>query len=139
MFIQVIAAFGNPFFRNGVDSRYHEHVALGCFYRPKNNTFMAEVGLKDCTNLIPSVPGGEAGIAGFTLDWHIVRFVDEYTHVSYIGHDIGSVQFMTEFALETVNDNDELLLDEEDCAYQIEGPNYREYAAYPDARDRPKT
>jgi hypothetical protein len=129
IFMQGIAALGKPFFQNEADM-YHEHVALGCFYRPKNNTLMDEHGLRVCTDIIPTQPGEAGGIAGFSLEWHIAGFIDEYTRLLYVGNDIDSVQFMTEFILVKIVDIDGLLLPEEDFAYQIEGPNHGEYAAY---------
>ena len=41
---QAIHALGNPLYQNEVDI-FSEKMVLGCFYTPKNNTFMIDLGL----------------------------------------------------------------------------------------------
>ncbi len=129
IFMLGIASLGNPFFQNEVDM-YHEHVTLGCFYRPKNTTFMMNLGLAICTDYIPQAPGEVAGISGFTLEWHVVGFVDEFTRLLYIGTDINSVQFMTEFALVKIVEDDDLVTGNVDFAYEVQGPSQGQYEGY---------
>lgn len=132
MFMQRIASLGKPFFENQKDM-YSEHVTLGCFYRPKSNEIIASLlayGLGACTDLVPgpTAPENPTGIAGFTLDWFVAGYVDENTRLLYIGNDINSSQFITEFVLVKIDTS--LLEEGEDIGYTVEGPNNGEYDNY---------
>ena len=68
----------------------------------------------------------------------MVGYLDDYTRPLYIGVDVNNAQFMTEFALATIVQDDEAWLlkkDGEFLAYQIEG-QLRRIPSLPDSRDR---
>ena len=68
----------------------------------------------------------------------MVGYLDDYTRPLYIGVDVNNAQFMTEFALATIVQDDEAWLlkkDGEFFAYQIEG-QLRRIPSLPDSRDR---
>jgi hypothetical protein len=69
----------------------------------------------------------------------MVGYVDDYTRLLYIGVDVNNAQFITEFALaKIVQDDDKawrFKKDEESFAYQIEG-QLRRIPSLPDYRDR---
>jgi hypothetical protein len=123
-FMYGIESLGRPYFQHDKEM-YTEHVVLGCFYKPKDNSLVPRV----CTDIIPAAPGEEAGVAEFELYWNVVGYVDEYTRILFVGNDIGSVQFMTEFVMVSIVKNFQLLNDES-YAYSVKGPNAGEFTGY---------
>jgi len=122
-FMYGVTLLGSPLLRN-LKEVYFEYAALGCFYSPKDyiDETLVEIGMGVCTDLPPD------GLSGYALGWYVAGYLDEYTRLLYVGADINTSQFMTEFAIVTIDNT--ALLEGEAFGYTIEGPTYGEYTNY---------